>query len=114
MKGDQLYLRHIVDAMARIESYISVGRDVFMATTHWQDAVIRQLEIIGEATKRLSQELRSRHHEIPRRRIAGLRDVLIHDYMGVDLTAVWEITQRDLPVLKRGIWIILEQLGNAK
>ena len=60
MKGDQLYLRHILDAMARIESYISVGRDVFMATTHWQDAVIGQIEIIGEATKRLSQELRSR------------------------------------------------------
>ena len=114
MKGDQLYLRHILDAMARIESYISVGRDVFMATTHWQDAVIRQLEIIGEATKRLSQDLRSQHHEIPWRRIAGLRDVLIHDYMGVDLSAVWEITQRELPVLKRGIWIILEQLGNAK
>jgi len=114
MKGDQLYLRHILDAMARIESYILVGRDVFMATTHWQDAVIRQLEIIGEATKRLSQDLRSQHHEIPWRRIAGLRDVLIHDYMGVDLSAVWEITQRELPVLKRGIWIILEQLGNAK
>jgi uncharacterized protein with HEPN domain len=47
MKGDQMYLRHILDAMARIESYISVGRDVFMATTHWQDALIRQLEIIG-------------------------------------------------------------------
>jgi uncharacterized protein with HEPN domain len=114
MKGDQLYLRHILDAMARIESYIAVGRDVLMATTHWQDAVIRQLEIIGEATKRLSQELRSQHHESPWRRTAGLRDVLIHDYMGVDLPAVWEITQRDLPVLKRGIWIILEQLDHAK
>jgi uncharacterized protein with HEPN domain len=75
MKGDQLYLRHIRDAMARIEPYTSVGRDVFMTTTHWQDAVIRQLEIIGEATKRLSQDLRSRHHEIPWCRIAGLRDV---------------------------------------
>jgi uncharacterized protein with HEPN domain len=75
MKGDHLYLRHILDAIGRIESYISVGRNVFMATTHWQDAVIRQLEIIGEATKRLSQDLRSRHHEIPWCRIAGLRDV---------------------------------------
>jgi uncharacterized protein with HEPN domain len=54
MKGDQLYLRHILEATEKIESYISVGRDVFMTTTHWQDAVIRQLEIIGEATKRLS------------------------------------------------------------
>jgi uncharacterized protein with HEPN domain len=67
MKGDQLYLRHILEATEKIESYIAVGRDVFMTTTHWQDAVIRQLEIIGEATKRLSQDLRSRHHEIPGR-----------------------------------------------
>ena len=114
MKGDQLYLKHILEAIEKIESYISVGRDVFMTTTHWQDAVIRQLEIIGEATKRLSQDLRSRHHEIPWRRIAGLRDVLIHDYMGVDLPAVWEITQRELPVLKKHVRMILEKLGNAK
>jgi uncharacterized protein with HEPN domain len=65
MKGDQLYLRHILEAIEKIESYISVGRDAFMTTTHWQDAVIRQLEIIGEATKRLSQDLRSQQHEIP-------------------------------------------------
>jgi uncharacterized protein with HEPN domain len=114
MIGDQLYVRHILEAIEKIESYISVGRDVFMATTHWQDAVIRQLEIIDEATKRLSQDLRSRHHEIPWRRIAGLRDVLIHDYMGVDLPAVWEITQRELPVLKKHVQMILEKLGNAK
>jgi uncharacterized protein with HEPN domain len=114
MKGDLLYLRHILEAIEKIESYISVGRDVFMTTTHWQDAVIRQLEIIGEATKRLSQDLRSRQHEIPWRRFAGLRDVLIHDYMGVDLPAVWEITQRELPVLRRRVWTILEKAGNAK
>jgi uncharacterized protein with HEPN domain len=64
-----------LDAIEKIECYIAVGRDVFMTTTHWQDAIIRQLEIIGEATKRLSQGLRSRHHEIPWCRIAGLRDV---------------------------------------
>jgi uncharacterized protein with HEPN domain len=75
MKGDQLYLRHVLEAIEKIESYISIGRDAFMTTTHWQDAVIRQLEIIGEATKRLSRDLRSRHHEIPWRRVAELRDV---------------------------------------
>jgi uncharacterized protein with HEPN domain len=114
MKGDQLYLRHILEAIEKIESYIAVGHEVFMSTTHWQDAVIRQLEIIGEATKRLSQDLRTRHHEIPWRRIAGLRDVLIHDYMGVDLSAVWEITQRELPVLKKYVRMILAKLGNAR
>jgi len=57
VKGDQLYLTHILDAIEKIESYILVGRDVFVSTYHWQDAVIRQLEIIGEATKRLSKPL---------------------------------------------------------
>ena len=75
MKGDQLYLKHIPEAIEKIESYIWVGRDVFMTTTHWQDAVIRQLEIIGEATKRLSQDLRSQHHEIPWRRTAEPHDI---------------------------------------
>ena len=113
MTGDQIYLRHILDAIERIESYVSVGHDTFMSTSHWQDAVIRQLEIIGEATKRLSHDLRSQYDEVPWRRIAGLRDVLIHDYMGVDLTAVWEITQRNLPVLKKHIQVILRELDDS-
>lgn len=114
MNRDHVYLRHILGAIGRIESYVSVGRDVFMATSHWQDAVIRQLEIIGEATKRLSEDLRSGHGEVPWRRIAGLRDVLIHNYMGVDLAAVWQVTQRDLPVLKRRVQVILQQLDSGE
>jgi uncharacterized protein with HEPN domain len=111
MKGDRVYLRHLLDAIEKIEAYVVVGPDIFMATSHWQDAVIRQLEIIGEATKRLSQDLRAQHRKVPWRRIAGLRDVLIHDYMGVDLAAVWEITQKDLPPLKKQVQLILGELG---
>ena len=83
-----------------------------MSTSHWQDAIIRQLEIIGEATKRLSKGLRSRYTEVPWRRMAGLRDVLIHDYFGVDLAAVREITQKDLPKLKGSVERILSETGN--
>jgi uncharacterized protein with HEPN domain len=107
MTGDQLYLKHILDAVARIESYTSVGKEVFMAESHWQDAIVRQLEIIGEATKHLSDELRNQNNDIPWRRIAGLRDVLIHNYMGVDIEAVWQVTLNDVPDLKRRVVVIL-------
>jgi len=109
VKGDQLYLKHILDAIDKVDTYIAVGREVFIASSHWQDAVIRQLEIIGEATKRLSKQFCSRHSDVPWRRIAGLRDVLIHDYMGVDINAVWEITQKNLPPLRLQIESILRE-----
>jgi uncharacterized protein with HEPN domain len=102
-----LYLRHIRDALVRIDEYVSVGRDTFMAETQWQDATIRQLEIVGEATKRLSPELRSLYPSIPWRRIAGLRDVLIHDYFGVDMEAVWQIATAQAPALAEQVEAIL-------
>jgi uncharacterized protein with HEPN domain len=108
MKEDKVYLQHILDAIRKVETYVGVGRDEFMAKSHWQDAAIRQLEILGEATKRLSPGLRSRYPEVPWRRIAGLRDVLIHDYMGVRLTAVWEVAQTHLPAFKKQIEQILK------
>jgi uncharacterized protein with HEPN domain len=80
-----------------------------MSETHWHDAVIRQLEIIGEATKNVTDIVRMNHPQIPWKRIAGLRDILIHNYMGVDLPAVWEITQKNLPDLKKQIQAILAQ-----
>lgn len=113
MKGDRLYLQHILDAIKKVEAYVSVGHPAFMTSSHWQDAVIRQLEVIGEATKRLSPQLCSQHTDIPWRRIAGLRDVLIHDYMGVDIKAVWAITQQNLPILKTRVETILKNLDTA-
>jgi len=100
---DELYLQHVLDAIRKIERYAAVGYDEFMAASHWQDAVIRQLEIIGEAVKRLSADVVDRRPDIPWRRIAGMRDVLIHDYMGVDLEAVWQVTQHNIPELRQAV-----------
>ncbi len=106
---DHLYLLHIRDAILRIEQYASVGQSEFLAQSHWQDAIIRQLEIIGEASKRLSHELRSANPAVPWRRVAGLRDVLIHDYMGVDLEAVWSVVENGIPTLKETVEKLLSK-----
>jgi uncharacterized protein with HEPN domain len=103
LTGDDGYLRHILDAIERIERYTSVGRDRFLAETHWQDATIRQLEIVGEAVKRLSAETRNRMPTVPWKDIAGMRDFLIHDYFGVDLDTVWATSQTDVPALRLAV-----------
>jgi len=103
MKDDSAYLKHIRDAIQRIEKYIAVGEKVFFEQTHWQDAVIRQLEIIGEASKGVSAGFKNQHNEVPWRQISGLRDRLIHDYINVNLNLVWKITQTEIPELKSRI-----------
>jgi len=114
MKGndDILYLRHILDAIERIERYLhNVTREQFEREELLQDGAIRQLEIIGEATRRLSKDLRGRYPEIPWRGMAGMRDKLIHDYLGVDLEMVWITATEDAPVLKEQIKTVLHAHG---
>ena len=108
MTRDQVYLRHILGSIERIESYASVGKEEYLKNTHWQDAIIRNFEVIGEASKRLSEEFKERNAQVPWRSIAGLRDVLIHDYLGVDLNAVWQVIENDLPGLKKTVQDNLE------
>ena len=110
MKDERLYLSNIQECIERIEEYTKGGKEEFMATKIIQDAVIRNFEIIGEATKRLSPELRSKYSDVPWQQIAGLRDVLIHDYLKVNLNSVWQIIEQNLSDLKRQVTAILENL----
>jgi uncharacterized protein with HEPN domain len=96
VKDERVYLGHIRDALSDIEQYASVGREAFMADGMRQDAIIRKLEIIGEAVKQLSDGTRQRQPEIPWKQIAGMRDRLTHDYFGADLLLVWTVVERDL------------------
>ena len=104
MSEDHVYLQHILEAIGKIELYTNgIDEETFMADSMRQDAVVRQLEIIGEATKRLLPVTRQSSQEIPWSDVAGMRDVLIHDYMGVDLDQVWAVVQQDVPVLRRAV-----------
>lgn len=103
MKDDKVYLTHIKESIDKIFNYTEGGYDVFKTDGLIQDAVIRNFEIVGEATKNLSTNFRQAHGEIPWRQIAGLRDVMIHDYMGVDIDEVWNVVENHLPSLKSAI-----------
>lgn len=109
MKDDRLYLIHIRECMEKIRDYTEEGEGFFRRDNKTQDAVIRNFEIIGEAAKRVSQELRDQTPNIPWQRISGFRDVLIHQYEGVDLDQVWKIVERDMTDLEEKIGTCLSQ-----
>lgn len=110
-KGDQLYLDHILESFSKVGLYLEdVSYEAFLADEEKQDAIIRKIEIAGEATKRLSPVIREKYTQIPWRAIAGMRDKLIHDYFAVDLDTVWETATKDIPGLLPGIASIIEEL----
>ena len=99
---DDAWLVDILKAAQRIQEYAhGLDRDSFLAHPLRQDAILRQLTIIGEAAKRLSPEFRSSRSEIPWRDVAGFRDVVVHDYFNVELEEVWRIVRDDVPTLLR-------------
>ncbi len=106
------YLKHILEAIADIQSSIKrLSKNEFKGNKDVKDAAIRRIEIIGEAAKNISNELKAKHPEVEWKKIAGSRDIMIHAYFDVDLDIVWGIASKDLPKLKKQIQQILESLG---
>src|ERR1022692_197277 len=100
MDRDKLYLQHIVQAVEKILSYTnSLTRDEFKHNMLIQDATIRELEIIGEAARLISEATKRAHPDIPWYEISGMRNRLIHEYFGVDLAVVWKTVTEDLEIL---------------
>ena len=109
MKDDRLYLIHISECIERIESYIAgIGKQEFFDSTLLQDAVIRNLQTLAESTQRLSEDTKEREAGIDWFKIAGFRNVLVHDYLGIEIERVWNILEKDLPVLKEAVKSMLE------
>ncbi len=104
MKDDRLYLIHIKECVERIESYIGSARKAeFLKSTFMQDAIIRNLQVLAESTQRLSDEAKSSRKDIDWYKIAGFRNILVHDYLGLDLDTVWNIVINEIPVFKEAI-----------
>ena len=106
MKTDAVYLAHILECIQRIDANTAQGRDAFLASHTLQDAVLRNLQTMTEATQRLSENLKAQHPEIPWAQIAAFRNILVHNYLGIDLHVVWTVIQRDVPPLKQTVLAI--------
>ncbi|MCX5637643.1 MAG: DUF86 domain-containing protein [Planctomycetota bacterium] len=110
MKSDKTYLRHISDAIQTIESYISgVDFETFSQNSMMSDAVFRQIEIIGAAASKLSTEFQKNHPDVPVHKVKSMRNILIHEYFGVNKKTVWDTCKDDLPTLKPPIQKALDK-----
>ncbi len=107
MKDDKTYLNHIMECIRRIEENVAGGHKQFIGSHTLQDAVLRNLQTMSEATQRLSDAAKASQPHIEWRRIAAFRNVLVHNYLGIDLESIWEIIQRDVAELKSAIVAML-------
>ncbi|MEW6532057.1 MAG: DUF86 domain-containing protein [Thermodesulfobacteriota bacterium] len=110
MKDDRLYLVHVRECIIRILEFTADGKDAFFADRKTQDAVLRNLHTLSESIQRVSPGLKVDYPTLKWREIAAFRNVIVHDYLGIDLDQIWDIIERDLPVLKTEVETILKKL----
>jgi uncharacterized protein with HEPN domain len=114
-KDIRVYIEDILDSISKIEEYCGDAKEEdFYRNSQVQDAIMRRLEIVGEAVKSIPPSVRGRYPQVPWKKIAGMRDVLIHEYSGVNLRRVWKVIKQDLPDLKVKVLEIKKDLGRKK
>ena len=114
MKDDRVYLRHMLRCIARIEEYTAAGRESFFSSHLIQDGVIRNLQTLAESSQRLSEGVRVSHPAVDWKGLAGFRNVLVHDYLGVDVEYVYRAVEQDVPRLKLACEAALEELEHPE
>ncbi len=110
MRDDRERLKDILEAIEHIEKYAAKGRAVFELIQIW---FLQYLQIIGEASRALSANIRESHPEVPWTKIIGMRNILVHNYFEIDLPVVWNAVERELPELKRQLTSMIKELGEA-
>lgn len=113
MRRDSQRLQDILEAIERIERVTRESRAAFDQDERSQIWVIHHIQIIGEAARALSEDFRASHPHIPWSLIIGMRHILVHDYFGIDLEEVWTVVERDLPVLRRDVQMLLESMSGS-
>jgi len=103
VKDDTVYLRHILECIRRVEENTAGGYEAFTASHTLQDAVLRNLQTMAESTQRLSEGAKAAAPSVDWSAISGFRNVLVHNYLGIELSRIWTIVQQDEPILKAAV-----------
>lgn len=108
VKDDLIYIEHMLDCIHRIDEYID-DKERFYASRLVQDAVIRNLQTMAESSQRLASEIKQQFDDVPWKEISGFRNILVHDYLGVDLDVIWSVVEQELPRLEQALSSYLEK-----
>ncbi len=108
-KDDSVYIEHMRDCIHRIDEYVE-SKEVFYDSHLVQDAVVRNLQVMAESSQRLPEEIKHKYSEISWDDISGFRNVLVHDYLGIDLDIIWSVVELELPKLEKALTIISSKL----
>ena len=111
MKDDRVYFEHILLCIEKIEDYTKMDKSLYMESTIIQDAVVRNLQVLAESTQRISDKVKTNYPDTEWQAISGFRNILVHDYLGLDLKLIWSVVEKRLPPLRLEIERMLEDAG---
>ena len=113
MRNDAVYLRHIAECISRVEDNVSSGKQGFLNSHIIQDATLRNLQTMSEATQHLSDAAKLTQPKVEWSKISAFRNILVHNYLGIDLELIWKVIEEDLPELKRAVSEILQNITES-